>query len=89
MTHDEDELRTLLGDALYAKLRRYVVELADKEVRGRTVDQILSDKRAREDMKRELDLATKKMKPAMAGTGPEQEALVVSVLSYLKMKLGA
>jgi uncharacterized membrane protein YkvA (DUF1232 family) len=89
MTHDEDQLRDFLGDALYAKLRRYVMELADKEVRGRTVDHILSDPRARQDMKRELDIQTKKMKPAVATTDAERDAMVVSVESYLKMKLGA
>jgi uncharacterized membrane protein YkvA (DUF1232 family) len=89
MTHDEDELRELLDDQLYAKLRRYVVELADKEVRGRTVDHILGDERARQDLKRELDVQTKKMKPVHADNDKEREAIVVSVLSYLKMKLGA
>jgi hypothetical protein len=88
MTHDEDQLRELLEDQLYAKLRRYVMELADKEVRGRTVDHILSDPRARQDLKRELDVQTKKMKPVHATTEQEREAMVVSVLSYLKMKLG-
>ena len=47
MTNDEDEIRQFLGDALFAKLRRYVVELADKPVRGRTVEQILTDDKAR------------------------------------------
>lgn len=88
MTHDEDELRTLLEDQLYAKLRRYVMELADKEVRGRTVDHILNDPRARQDLKRELDVQTKKMKPVHADNDQEREAIIVSVLSYLKMKLG-
>src|SRR5262245_46147949 len=34
MTNDEDLVREFLGDALFAKLRRFVIELADKEVRG-------------------------------------------------------
>jgi uncharacterized membrane protein YkvA (DUF1232 family) len=89
MTKQEDELREFLGDAVYAKLRRYVTDLADKEVRGRTVDQILDDARARDDMKRELDIQCKKMKPAHAGSADEAEAMTVSVTSYLKMKLGA
>jgi uncharacterized membrane protein YkvA (DUF1232 family) len=89
MTHDEDELRQFLGEGVYAKLRRYVTDLADKPVRGRTVEQILSDERARQDMKRELDLQCKKMKPAHADTPADAEALTVSVQSYFKMKLGA
>ncbi len=89
MTQQEDQLRDFLGDALYAKLRRYVSDLADKEVRGRTVDHILADARARADMKRELDIQCKKMKAAHAGTAAEDEQMTVSVQSYLKMKLGA
>jgi uncharacterized membrane protein YkvA (DUF1232 family) len=88
MTRDEDELREFLGDALYARLRRYVSDLADKEVRGRTVDHILADARARQELKRELDVQCKKMKPARAGTAAEAEQLTISVQSYLKMKLG-
>jgi uncharacterized membrane protein YkvA (DUF1232 family) len=88
MTNDEDEIRQFAGDALFAKLRRYVVELADKPVRGRTTDQILSDEKARADMRRELDQSTKKLKPAIAVNDAEAEAIEVSVKSYLKMKLG-
>src|SRR3954468_9661258 len=75
MTHDEDELRELLGAPLHAKLRRHVMELADKPVRGRTVEQVLTDERARQDLKRELDQQTKKMKPVHAATPAEAEAL--------------
>ena len=89
MTTQEDQLREFLGDGVYAKLRRHVSDLAEKEVRGRTTDLILANERARADMKRELDVQCKKMKPAHAGTPVEAEALVVSVTSYLKMKLGA
>jgi uncharacterized membrane protein YkvA (DUF1232 family) len=89
MTHDEDELREFLGDTIYAKLRRYVMELPDKEVRGRTVEQILGDERARTDMKRELEIQCKKMKPTHVESAEDAEALVVSVQSYLKMKLSA
>lgn len=88
MTREEDQLRDFLGDELYAKLRRYVSDLADKEVRGRTVDHILADQRARQDMKRELDVQCKKMKAAHAGNAAEDDAMIVSVKSYLKMKLG-
>jgi uncharacterized membrane protein YkvA (DUF1232 family) len=89
MTQQEDQLREFLGDALYAKLRRHVSDLADKEVRGRSSDLILSNEKARADMKRELDVQCKKMKAAHAGSAEENEAMIVSVQSYLKMKLGA
>jgi uncharacterized membrane protein YkvA (DUF1232 family) len=88
MTHDEDDLRELLGAPLHAKLRRHVMELADKTVRGRTVDQVLTDPRVRQELKRELEQQVKKMKPVHAGSPAEAEALLVSVQSYLKMKLG-
>jgi uncharacterized membrane protein YkvA (DUF1232 family) len=87
MTNDEDEIRQFVGDAIFAKLRRYVVELADKPVRNRTVEQILSDVKVRESMKRELDQAMKKVKPAQALTDADAEKLEVSVKSYLSMKL--
>jgi uncharacterized membrane protein YkvA (DUF1232 family) len=89
MTREEDQLREFLGDEVYAKLRRYVSDLADKEVRGRSVDHILADERARQDMKRELDVQCRKMKAVHAGSAAEDDALIVSVKSYLKMKLGA
>ena len=88
MTQQEDMLREFLGDKLYAKLRRYVSDFADKEVRGRTTDHLLADERARADMKRELDVQCKKMKPSHAGSDEENDGLVVSVKSYLSMKLG-
>jgi hypothetical protein len=88
LTNEEEEMRGFLGDALYGKLRRLVVDAAEKEVRGRTPDRILSDARARADLKRELDAATKKMKVALADSDAAGEALEVSVRSYLKMKLG-
>jgi uncharacterized membrane protein YkvA (DUF1232 family) len=89
MTHDEDQLRELLGQALYGKLLNHVMGLADKPVRGRTVDQLLADDKARAEMKRELDVQCKKMKPARVTTAADAEALVLTVQSYLKMKLGA
>ena len=91
MTHDEDQLRELLGQALYGRLLNHVMGLAEKPVRGRTVDQLLGPggDKARADMKRELDLQCQKMRPAHAATAADAEALVLTVQSYLKMKLGA
>ncbi len=88
MTNEEDEIRQFIGDALFAKLRRYVVELADKEVRGRTTDHILSDAKARADLKRELEQSMKKVRPPIATSDEEAEQIEVAVKSYLKMKLG-
>jgi len=90
MTNDEDEVRQFLGDTLFAKLRRFVLELTDKEVRGRTVDQVIAAGKPRDDMKRELDNAGKRIKKANAGSDAKaQEALEVSVKSWFTMKLGS
>ena len=90
MTNEEDEVRTFFGDALFAKIGRFVVELADKPVRGRTSDQVIVAGRPREDMKRELDSANKRIKRAGPGADEKtQEALEVSVKSWFSMKLGA
>ncbi len=88
MTNEEDEVRGFLGDAMFAKLRRHVVELADKPVRGRTADQILSDPRLRGDLKRELDQSMKKVKAVLLDDDKQAEAFEVAVHSYFKMKLG-
>jgi uncharacterized membrane protein YkvA (DUF1232 family) len=90
MTNDEDEVRAFFGDTLFAKIRRFVVDLADKQVRGRTTDQVIVAGRPRDDMKRELETANKRIKRANAGGDAKtQEALEVSVKSYFAMKLGA
>jgi uncharacterized membrane protein YkvA (DUF1232 family) len=88
MTNEEDDVRSFLGDALFAKLRRHVVELADKTVRGRTTDQILMDAKLRGDMKRELDQSVKKSRQLLIDNDQQAEALEVSIQSYFKMKLG-
>jgi uncharacterized membrane protein YkvA (DUF1232 family) len=87
LANDEDTIKAALGEATFAKLRRYVVALADKSVRGRTTDQIISDARARGDVKRELEQALKKLKPASVGDDKDADALMTSVKSYLQMKL--
>ncbi len=89
MTNEEDEVRAFFGEALFAKLRRFVVELADKPVRGRTSDQVIVAGKPREDLKRELDSANKRIKRARPGSDDKsQEALEVSVKSWFSMKLG-
>jgi uncharacterized membrane protein YkvA (DUF1232 family) len=89
MTNDEDEIRQFFGDALFAKVRRFVLELADKEVRGRKSDQVIVAGKLRDDMKRELDSASKRIKkPDTNHDEKQQEALEVSVKSWFSMKLG-
>jgi uncharacterized membrane protein YkvA (DUF1232 family) len=87
LANDEDAIKSALGEPMFARLRRYVVGLADKTVRGRTSEQILSDERSRNEMRRELEQALKKLKPAQAANDQEAEALMLSVTSYLQMKL--
>jgi uncharacterized membrane protein YkvA (DUF1232 family) len=88
LANDEDTLKQFFGDALYAKFRRYVLDLADKEVRGRTTDRILGDARMRSDLAREVEQGVKKVKVAHVDDDAQAEALEVSVRSYFKMKLG-
>jgi uncharacterized membrane protein YkvA (DUF1232 family) len=87
LANDEDIVKELLDDATYAKLRRYVVSLAEKPVRGRTVEQILSDPKARADVKRELEQSLKKFKPAHVDNDQDADALLLAVKSYLQIKL--
>ena len=90
MTNDEDEIRAFFGDALFAKIRRFVVELADKPVRGRTTDQVIVAGRPRDEMKRELEASAKRIKRVNPGADAKaNEALEVSVKSWFSMKLGA
>jgi len=88
MTNEEDEVRAFFGDEVFAKLRRFVLDLADKEVRGRSSDQVIVPGKLREDLKRELESQNKRIKRAEAGDAKAQEALEVSVKSYFSMKLG-
>jgi uncharacterized membrane protein YkvA (DUF1232 family) len=87
-TNEEEQVREFLGEALFAKLRRLVMEQSEKEIRGRTAAQVLTDSRARELMKRELDAAMKRVRPDQVATDADADALEVSVRSYLKAKLG-
>jgi uncharacterized membrane protein YkvA (DUF1232 family) len=87
LANDEDEIKSVLGEPTFAKLRRYVVELADKTVRGRTAEHIISDAKVRGEMKRELEQALKKLKPASVTDEKDGESLLLSVKSYLQMKL--
>jgi uncharacterized membrane protein YkvA (DUF1232 family) len=87
LANDEDVIKSALGEATFAKLRRYVVELADKTVRGRTAEHILSDAKVRAEVKRELEQTLKKLKPAQVNDDKDAEALMLSVKSYLQMKL--
>ena len=88
MTNDEDQIRAFFGDAIFAKLRRVVVDLTDKTVRGRTTEQIIVAGKPRDEMKRELDSQAKRIKKCDAGNDDKSnEALEVTVKSYFSMKL--
>lgn len=88
MTNDEEHIKQFLGDALFAKLRRLVLDLTDKQVRGRTADDIITAGKARDDLKRELDSQAKRIKKAtVAEDEKAQEAFEVSVKSWFSMKL--
>jgi uncharacterized membrane protein YkvA (DUF1232 family) len=87
LANDEESIKAALDPQLFAKLRRYVVDLADKTVRGRTTEQILNDERARADMKRDLEHAVKQLKPAIIADDKDAESVMLSIKSYLQTKL--
>jgi uncharacterized membrane protein YkvA (DUF1232 family) len=87
LANDEDAVKEFLGDALFAKFRRYVLELADKEVRGRTTDKIINDEKARADMTKELEVAIKQIRPARVDDEEQATKLEAAVKSYFSMKL--
>jgi uncharacterized membrane protein YkvA (DUF1232 family) len=87
LANEEEHIREFLGGELFAKLKRYVIALAERPVRSRTADQLLSDARARSDLRRELDAALKKAKAPPADDAKQAAALETTVTAYLKMKL--
>jgi uncharacterized membrane protein YkvA (DUF1232 family) len=87
LTNDEEVVREFLGEQLFARLRRYVLEAADKPVRGRTADLIVADAKARADVRRELDQALKKMKEPLTLDDESAKQLELTVKNYLEMKL--
>lgn len=89
LCREEEDIQQFVGAAMFDKLKRYVVELAEKTVRGRSTDHILSDEKVRKDMKKEIDVVMKKLKAPVAMDDDQADALERQIQSYLKMKLGA
>jgi hypothetical protein len=87
LTNEEDVLREFLDDEHFGRLRQYVIDLQEKPVRGRSVDQILADPRSQTDMKRDLDQTMKRLKPLICDDEKTAEQIEVAVRSYLSMKL--
>jgi uncharacterized membrane protein YkvA (DUF1232 family) len=87
LANDEDTIKSAFDEPTFAKLRRYVVSLADKPVRGRSNEQIISDPKARAELKRELEQAMKKLKVAQVNDDKDAEALMLTIKSYLQAKL--
>jgi len=85
---DDPVIREFLGDAMYKKLRDYVAGLADKTIRARTADQILASEEARKDLRRELEQAKTQLPPALDVPEAKATDIAVSVLGYLKIRLG-
>jgi len=88
LSNEEDDIKAFLGDVTFAKLRRYVIDLGQKSVRGRTAEQIVVDAKARADMRRELDQAIKKLPVGNEITDSDAVGIETDVHSYFKMKLG-
>lgn len=89
MTNHDEKIRAFLGDALYAKIRRYVLEQAEKNVRGRTADMIISDPKAARDFDREVrDKIKRWQAPKVSTSDAEAKEFELSVYNYLQIKLG-
>jgi uncharacterized membrane protein YkvA (DUF1232 family) len=87
LTNEEDVLHEFLDDEHFGRLRQYVIDLQEKPVRGRSVEQILSDPRSRTDMKREIDQTLKRLRPLICDDEKTAEQIEIAVRSYLQMKL--
>ncbi len=86
---DDESTRRFLGDAMYARLRRHVLELAEREVRGRKPDRILAEPPALTQFKREIEETLPGMKPPHIASDEDAASIERQVLAYLKAKLGA
>jgi len=87
LMNEEEAVRQFLGDALYAKLRRHVLELAEREVRGRKPERIITDAQARAQLKRELEETLPSLKPPRIDSDAAEAEVERSVMNYLKAKL--
>lgn len=88
LANEEEQVKTLLGDELHARFRRYIIKLADTPVRGRSSDQILTEKRVRDELKRELETSIKRVRPLNPPpTEKQADEMRAAIISYLKSKL--
>lgn len=86
--NEEETVKVLLGDELHARFRRYLIKLADTPVRGRSSDSILTDKRVRDELKRELETSIKRVRPLNPPpTEKQADEMRAAIIMYLKSKL--
>jgi uncharacterized membrane protein YkvA (DUF1232 family) len=86
LANEADTVHTILGDALYDALRRYVTQLGDLAILGRKPDMILADYRMFTAWKREIEGLLKEFRPDLNPL-EDPEKVVRDFLSYLRAKL--
>ncbi len=88
LANEEEQVKVLLGEELHARFRRYLIKLADQNVRGRSSDSILTEKRVRDEIKREMETSIKRVRPLNPPpTEKQADDMRAAIISYLKAKL--
>jgi uncharacterized membrane protein YkvA (DUF1232 family) len=88
LANEEDTIKELIGEELHARFRRYLIKLADTPVRGRTSDAIISEKRVRDELKREVETSIKRVQPLNPPpTEKQADEIRAAIIMYLKSKL--
>lgn len=84
LTNEVDAIEEFLGDALYAKFRKYCARLTDESVRGRNPYAVISDADARAQLYEEVEDDIKRMPPAPFA---DAEKIATQFKSYMHHKL--
>jgi uncharacterized membrane protein YkvA (DUF1232 family) len=84
LANEADEIEPLVGKDLYGKLRRYVGDLATREVRRRTPDTLIADAAQRTAFDRELE---ERLAEPRSSALDDFETVKRELISYLGAKL--
>lgn len=88
LSNQEEQVKELIGEELHARFRRYLIKLSDTPVRGRSSDNVIGEKRVRDELKRELETSIKKLQPLNPPPTEQQaDEIRAQVVAYLKSKL--
>jgi uncharacterized membrane protein YkvA (DUF1232 family) len=82
MANEADKIQTVLGGALYDKLKSYCAKLADVAVRGRTPAALMEDASLRKALWTELDDELKKNVPIVVNDPTDAELRLKAYLTH-------